>query len=69
MNPQKHPMEPQRRLILVNAGIAGGLVVSYLEGSPLWILALCGIFLTVLANVVMLMKFHKAPAGLTEEEK
>ena len=28
----------KRKIILLNAGITGGLLVSYVHGSPLWII-------------------------------
>jgi L-asparagine transporter-like permease len=47
-------------MILLNVGVAGGLVVSYFRGAPLWIVALCGVFIFVLVNVISLIRLRKA---------
>jgi hypothetical protein len=50
-------------MILMNVGVAGGLIVSYFQGAPLWIIVLCGIFLFVLVNVILLIKLRKVQAS------
>lgn len=56
-------MNPKQKMILVNAGVAGGLVVSYFRGAPLWIIALCGIFLFALVNLLLRIQSRKAQAN------
>jgi hypothetical protein len=53
-------VNPKQRMILLNVGVAGGLVVSYFRGAPLWIVALCGVFIFVLVNVISLIRLRKA---------
>ncbi len=50
----------KRKIILLNAGIAGGLLVSYVHGSPLWIIILCGVLILVIVNVVLLFRLRDA---------
>jgi len=56
-------MNPKQKMILVNISVAGGLVISYFRGAPLWILAICGIFFFVMVNVILLIKLRKAQAN------
>ena len=53
-------VDSKQKLILLNAGVAGGLVVSYFRGAPIWIVAICGVFLFVLVNVLALIKIRKS---------
>jgi len=52
-------MKPRSRALLVNAGIAVGLLLMYYRGTPLLPLVISGIFLFVLANVLMALKRKK----------
>jgi hypothetical protein len=47
-------------MIIVNAGLAGGLIVSYFRGAPPWIIAICGIFLFAFANAIMIFKLRQS---------
>jgi type IV secretory pathway TrbD component len=55
-------VNPKQRIILLNAGVVGGLAISYFRGAPIWIVAICGVFLFVLANVTALIKIRKDQA-------
>ena len=48
--------------MLLNAGVASGLFISYIEGSPIWIVVICGIFLLALVNVIAMTKIRKQQA-------
>jgi uncharacterized membrane protein YagU involved in acid resistance len=54
MSEQKMPIK--QRVFIVNFAIMLGLVYEYWRGVPLWIDALCGVFLCVLANLLMMFK-------------
>jgi lipid-A-disaccharide synthase-like uncharacterized protein len=58
MSQEKMPM--RQRMIIVNFGIAVGLVYEYWRGAPLLIVLLCGVFFFVLANLVMMFKIRKS---------
>ena len=55
-------VSPKQRIVLLNAGVLGGLVVSYLRGAPLWIIAICGVFLLALANGLAIIKIRNDQA-------
>jgi len=47
-------MTPKRKSILINCSIIAALVYRYWTGTPIFILVITGIFLLVLANVLMM---------------
>jgi hypothetical protein len=59
-------MGKKQRIIWVNAGVAGGLLYSYLRGAPVWIVAISGAFLFAVGNLAIWDKCRKslrAPAN------
>ena len=52
-------MKLRSRAILVNTGIAAGLLLMYFHGTPLLPLVITGIFLFALANILMVLKRGK----------
>jgi hypothetical protein len=52
-------MSEGTRVVLVNIGIAAGLIWCYFRGGPPRIIIGCGIVLFVFANVLMYFKRRK----------
>jgi hypothetical protein len=55
-------MKLQNQILIVNVGILGGLVFEYFRGTPIGVLAVCGVFLLLLANVIFLVRLKKLKA-------
>jgi len=55
-------LDIRRKAIVVNVGIVLGLAFQYWRGTPVLILAVTGIFLFVLANLLMIWKANKTSA-------
>jgi hypothetical protein len=52
-------MKPQLQITLVNASVLAGLVIEYMRGTPPIILAVVGIVLLVLVDVIFWRRFAK----------
>ncbi|WP_263383827.1 hypothetical protein [Granulicella arctica] len=51
---QTEPMTMHTKAVLMNLAILTGLIIQYLRGKPLLIVALSGVFILVIANLIMM---------------
>jgi hypothetical protein len=52
-------MNLRAKAVLINVGIAIGLLIMFYRGSPVMAIVIAGIFLFSLANVLMIVKAKK----------
>ena len=52
-------MNPRTKAVLINVCIATGLLIMFYRGSPIASIAIAGVLLFVVANVLMVMKAKK----------
>ena len=50
---QSEPMTIRTKALLMNLAILTGLIVQYLRGKPFVIVALSGVFILVIANLII----------------
>ncbi len=60
---QNEPMTLRTKALLMNLAILTGLLVQCLRGKPLLIVALSGIFIVVIANLIMMLIARQRPTG------
>jgi hypothetical protein len=58
MQPEK-PMSVRSKAILMNAAIMTGLILQHRRGAPLFVVAASGIFIFVIANLLMIFAAKK----------
>jgi hypothetical protein len=57
------PMSARSKAILMNAAILTGLGVQYWRGSPLFVVVMSGIFIFVIANLLMVFVVKRQTAA------
>lgn len=55
------PMTRRNKAILVNCSVIAALIYQYWRSTPLFILAISGIFILVFANLLMTFAAKKRP--------
>lgn len=53
-------MSIRNRILIVNAGILGGLVFEYFQGAPALIIAAVGLLLLLFANAIIFFRSKKS---------
>jgi hypothetical protein len=53
-------MELQNQILIVNAAIVAGFAFEYFRGSPVFSIAVTGVFLLLLANVIFIVRVQRA---------
>jgi hypothetical protein len=54
-------MTHRNKAILINCSVVAALIYQYWRGTPLFILAISGIFILVFANLLMMFAAKKRP--------
>jgi len=53
------PMTPKAKAILINCSIVAALIYQYWKGTPFFIIAITGVLLLVVANLMMMFAAKK----------
>lgn len=55
------PMTYRKRAILINGSLVAAFIYQYWKGTPLFVLAVSGIFVLVFANLLLMFFVKKCP--------